>query len=372
MVFLTKSLFLASTLLAAEKPSIPVHPAGETMNAVCFTDYGSDSDALSLQTIPKPFLEEPQELLIKVHACALNPIDKLRASGILAELLPESHSTSVLGYDVSGVIEEVGDEASSSFSIGDEVYVRLAGMKYGAMAEYVVCSIPEVAKKPSNLSFSEAATIPLAGLTALQSLRLGGVKEGSKVFIPGGAGGVGSLAIQIAKKMLKASHVCTTASTGVGTEICEKAGADRIIDYRSEKFEEVLAGEDFDVAFDTTSEAKKMGSLLKKAGKIICISGPPTIEAIEAKMKPPLAVRFFMFLLRNRKAIKAATQAGGSWEYIFMSPNGKDLTELATSIENGDIVPIIDTEVASLDDFKVAVDKLWSGRAKGKCVIKVV
>lgn len=342
------------------------------MKAVCFTAYGKDSSALSVQTIPKPFVEEACELLIKVHACALNPIDKGRLAGGLSLLLPEQYDTSVLGYDVSGVVEEVGDDASKSFKVGDEVYVRLDGMKYGALAEYVVCSKSEVAKKPSNLSFCEAASIPLAGLTALQALRRGGVKEGSKVFIPGGSGGVGSLAIQIAKKMLKASHVATTASPGIGTEICEKAGADRVVDYRSEKFEEVLAGEDFDMAFDTTDESPKMGSLLKKTGKVICISGPPTIEAIEAVTKPPLAVRFFMFLMRNRKAIKAAAQAGGSWEYIFMNPNGKDLTELASFIESGDIEPVIDTETASLDDFKVAVDKLWSGRAKGKCVIKVV
>jgi len=247
-------------------------------------------------------------------------------------------------------------------------------MKYGALAEYVVCSVLEVAKKPANISFSEAASVPLVGLTALQSLRLGGVKEGSKVFIPGGAGGVGSLAIQIAKKIFKASHVCTTASPGAGFDICKKAGADRIIDYRSEDFEKVLAGEDFDMAFDTMNQAAQMGGLLKKGGKIISISGTPSIESIEkgVNSSPPLVVKIFMFLGRNRKAEKAAKKAGGTWEYIFMHPSGKDLTEIATYLENGEIKAVIDTEAASLDDFKVAVDKLWSGRAKGKCVIKVV
>jgi alcohol dehydrogenase len=355
------------------KPSIPVHPDGETMKAVCFTSYGKDSDSLSVLSIPKPSVDTPTEVLIKVHACALNPIDKYRVAGGLALLLPEEYDTSVLGYDVSGVVEKVGDEASKSFQVGDEVFVRLAGMKYGALAEYVVCSVPEIAKKPSNISFSEAAAIPLAGLTALQSLRRGGVKEGSKVFIPGGAGGVGSLAIQIAKKMLKASYVCTTASPGVGTDICKKAGADRIIDYRSENFEEVLKGEDFDMAFDTMDQAAQMGGLLKKGGKIISIAGAPTIESIEAVVsKPAMMVRIFMFLSRNRKAEKAATKAGGTWEHIFMNPSGKDLNEIAAYLENGEIEAIIDTEAASLDDFKVVVDKLWSGRSKGKCVIKVV
>eukprot|EP00592_Proboscia_alata_P000693 CAMPEP_0194375532 /NCGR_PEP_ID=MMETSP0174-20130528/24066_1 /TAXON_ID=216777 /ORGANISM="Proboscia alata, Strain PI-D3" /LENGTH=341 /DNA_ID=CAMNT_0039155797 /DNA_START=135 /DNA_END=1160 /DNA_ORIENTATION=- len=341
------------------------------MKAVCFTDYGKDSDALSVKTIPKPFIESPEEVLIQVHACALNPIDKMRLAGDLALLSPESYDTSVLGYDVAGIVQEVGAEASKSYSVGDEVFVRLKDMKYGALAEYVVCSVAEVAQKPTNISFSEAASLPLAGLTALQALRRGGVQEGSKVFIPGGAGGVGSLAIQIAKKMLKASYVCTTASPGAGTDICVKAGADRVIDYRSENVEQVLAGEDFDMAFDTMNQAATFGSLLKKGGKIVSISGTPSIEAIN-KFDPSWIIRAFMFLSRNRAAEKAAKKVGGTWEYIFMFPDGKDLAEIGKYVESGDIVPVIDTEAASLDGFKVALDKLFSGRSKGKCVIKVV
>ena len=241
------------------------------------------------------------------------------------------------------------------------------------MAEYVVCTTTEMAKKPKNISFAEAASIPLVGLTALQVLRAGGVKEGSKVFIPGGAGGVGSIAIQIAKKMLKASHVTTTASPGAGTDICKKVGADRIIDYRSEDVTAVLKGEDFDMIFDTMNQASEFGGLIKKGGKIISISGTPTIEAIQSVFgSQSLLVRAFMFMSRNRSAEKSTKKAGATWQYLFMSPNGKDLAELASYVESGDIKPIIDTEAASLDDFEVAVDRLFSGRAKGKCVIKVV
>lgn len=355
-----------------KKPSIPIHPDGETMKAVCFTAYGEGTDPLSLQTIPKPFVDKPGEVLIKIYACALNPIDKSRLSGRLAMLLPEQYETSVLGYDVSGIVEKVGEEASQSFQVGDEVFVRLDGMKYGAIAEYVVCTVPEIAKKPANISFSEAAAVPLAGLTAFQIFRHAGVKEGSKVFIPGGAGGVGSIGIQIAKKIFKVSYVCTTASPGAGTNICESAGADRIIDYRSEDFEEVLKGEEFDMALDTMNQGDKFGGLIKEGGKVISISGNPSIESIQKKMpNPPLLVRMVMFLIRNRKAESAAKKAGGSWEYMLMHPSGKDLTEIAEYLESGDIKPFIDTEV-SMEDFKVAVDKLFSGRSKGKCVIKIV
>jgi len=355
------------------KPSIPTHPSSDMMKAVCFTSFGKTTDALSVKTIPKPSVDTPGEVLIKVHACALNPIDKYRLSGDLSLISPEAYDTSVLGYDVAGVVEEVGDDASKEYSVGEEVFVRLAGMKYGAMAEYVACTTTEMAKKPKNISFAEAASIPLVGLTALQVLRAGGVKEGSKVFIPGGAGGVGSIAIQIAKKMLKASHVTTTASPGAGTDICKKVGADRIIDYRSEDVISVLKGEDFDMIFDTMNQASEFGGLIKKGGNIVSISGTPTIEAIQSVFgSVSLLVRAFMFVSRNRSAEKAAKKAGATWHYLFMSPNGKDLAEIATYVESGDIIPIIDTEAASLDDFKVAVDKLFSGRAKGKCVIKVV
>lgn len=354
------------------KPSnpLPAHPSEETMKAVCFSAYGG-TEALSIKTIPKPFISSPGEVLVKVRACALNPIDKYRVAGELAQLLPEAYDDSVLGYDVSGIIEKVGTDVSD-FKVGDEIFVRLKGMKYGALAEYVVCEVEELARKPKNITHSQAAAIPLAALTALQAFRKGGVKEGSKVFIPGGAGGVGSIAIQIAKKMCKAAYVCTTASPGVGTDICNKAGADKIIDYRSEDFVTVLEGAEFDMVFDTMNQGSQMGGLLKTGGKVISISGTPTTEAIESVgLALPYVVRFFLFLGRNRTAEKAAAKAGGSWEYLFMSPSGSDLTEIAAFLKSGKLEAIIDTEAQSLDQYSVAVDKLWSGRSKGKCVIKV-
>eukprot|EP00545_Synedropsis_sp_CCMP1620_P009686 CAMPEP_0119015642 /NCGR_PEP_ID=MMETSP1176-20130426/11339_1 /TAXON_ID=265551 /ORGANISM="Synedropsis recta cf, Strain CCMP1620" /LENGTH=385 /DNA_ID=CAMNT_0006968951 /DNA_START=28 /DNA_END=1186 /DNA_ORIENTATION=+ len=355
------------------KTPIPAHPSGETMKAVCFSKFGKDpKEVLSVQTTPKPSVSNPNEVLIRIHAAAINPIDKLRVEGGLKMVMPEEYDTPVLGYDVSGVVEQVGDDVTT-FKSGDEVYVRLGKCKYGALAEYVVAEADAMGAKPSNISFSEAAAVPLAGLTALQALRRGGVTKGSKVFIAGGAGGVGSLAIQIAKTMLGASHVTTTASPGAGTELCKKLGADEVIDYRSQDFGEVLKGKDFDMAFDTCNEAGRMGGLLKEGGSIISISGNPTIEAISgmSSSSPPMILRFFLWLGRNSKAEKAAASKNGKWEYIFMSPNGKDLNDIATHLKSGAIKAQIDTEAASLDEFQVAVDKLWSGRSKGKCVIKV-
>lgn len=353
------------------KPTFPDHPKGETMKAVCFSGFAKDTSTLSILTIPKPFIENPDEVLIKVHASSLNPVDKVRVAGMMKMIVPEAYDKGVLGYDVAGVIQELGEEAAKSYKVGDEIYVRVSKpLKHGATAEYVVSCTHEISKKPSNLSFSEAACIPLAGVTALQALRIGGCKEGSKVFITGGAGGVGSLAIQIAKKLLKASYVATTASPGVGTDICNKAGADRVVDYRSENFEEVLAGEDFDVVFDCTDEAPKMSTVLKKGGKVVSITGMPPIESLEA-YSPSMMLRFAAFLMRPRSAFKAAAKAGGTFEYVLLNPNGKDLDDLRPYFESGDIIPFIDTEAKSMEDYMEAVDKLWSGRSKGKCVIKI-
>lgn len=359
---------------------LPVHPSGETMEAVCFTSFGETTDALSIQTIPKPFITKPnQQVLIQVHACAVNPIDKERLSGDLQILKRELYARNVLGYDVSGIIVEMGadiKDTDTEFKVNDEVYVCLNECQFGALSNYVVCHMAELGTKPKNLSFVEAASIPLAGLTALQSLRKGGVTEGSKVFIPGGAGGVGSLAIQIAKKVLKASHVTTTASPGIGTELCTDAGADRVIDYRSEDFESLLKGEDFDMAFDTMNQGGKFGGLLKKGGAIVSISGLVSFEAMEEASerfdKFTFVDKMFCWLFRNRKAEHAAKSNGGTWDYNFMKPIGADLNELAPYFERGELKAIIDTEAPSLSEFKIAVDKLWSGRAKGKCVIKVV
>ena len=131
--------------MSDSKPSLPTHPSGETMKAVCFTSFGEADDVLSVQTISKPFVSKGDQVLIQVHAAALNPIDKLRVAGYISGMMPEQYNTSVLGYDVSGVISEVGDDVSD-YKVGDEVYVRLAGMDYGALAEYAVCSTGEIAK----------------------------------------------------------------------------------------------------------------------------------------------------------------------------------------------------------------------------------
>jgi NADPH:quinone reductase-like Zn-dependent oxidoreductase len=148
--------------------------------------------------------------------------------------------------------------------VGDRVWVRLTDNRYGSIAEYTLTTVDQVSIMPSNLSFAEAAAVPLAAVTALQALRQMGTNENSKVFITGGAGGVGTYAIQIAKLVFGAKTIVTTASPGAGTELCTRVGATKVVDYRSQKFETELAGQEFDVAFDCTGESHKVRRRVRK------------------------------------------------------------------------------------------------------------
>jgi len=231
--------------------------------------------------------------------------------------------------------------------------------------------VKTIAKKPVGVSFTDAASIPLAGETALQALRRGGVGPGSKVFVSGGAGGVGTLAIQIAK-ILGAETVATTASPGDKTELCRSLGADTVVNYRDEKFEELL--KDYDFAFDSTHESAKMIKIVKAnaSKKVITISDTPTVEALkEAGLTPGFIVKLFLNSKRNKVAEAAGRAAGVEWQYMFLNPNGGDLTELLQWVVDGKLKPVIDN-VWPLADAVAAAQRNFSGRAKGKCVVKVV
>jgi alcohol dehydrogenase len=241
----------------------------------------------------------------------------------------------------------------------------------GGICEYCVVDIKTVTKKPANISFTDAASFPLAGETALQALRLGGVGPGSKVFISGGAGGVGTLAIQIAK-ILGAETVATTASPGEKTELCKSLGADVVVNYREEKFEEML--KDYDFAFDTTHESAKMIRIVKaNAGKkVVTISDTPTIEALEvAGLTPNIIVKTALKVKRNKMADAAGKAAGVDWQYLFLKPSGEDLAELLQWAADGKLKAVIDN-VWPLDEAVTAAQRNFSGRAKGKCVVQVI
>jgi len=342
------------------------------MKALLFEKFGPVEKVMKMGTVPVPSEVPAGYILVKVHAASLNPIDKMRITGGLKALRGETVWPAVVGYDVAGVVESVG-AGVDAFASGDEVVARMQSgpMLPGAVCEYSLVDVNTVAKKPAGVSFTDAASFPLAGETALQALRLGGVGPGSKVFVSGGAGGVGTLAIQMAK-ILGAETVATTASPGEKTDLCKSLGADIVVNYRDEKFWEML--KDYDFAFDTTGESAKMIQILKPnlQLKVVTISDTPTVEALEAVgMTPGFVVKTFLGMKRNKVAEAAGKAAGVNWQYMFLQPNGEDMRLIMEWASSGKLKAIIDN-VWPLDEAVAAAQRNFSGRAKGKCVVEVI
>jgi len=263
-----------------------------------------------------------------------------------------------MAYDVSGIVLETGDEVSN-FEIGDLVYSRVPQEQMGTLAEYVSVNSAAVSKKPGNISFAEAASIPLAGLTALQSLENTGIKENDKVLIHAGSGGVGSFAIQYAKT--KGAYVYTTTSTS-NVQWVKELGADRVIDYKTEDYKSIV--KDADIVFDTLGQnyTAEAFEVIKKGGKVVSVVGPMDEESAK------------MFGMNDYKLpaelARLSADHEALYKFIFMHPNGSHLEEIKSLIEDEKIKPIIDT----IYPFSKSIDALVhlaSGRAKGKIVIQI-
>ncbi|MFT5955289.1 MAG: NADPH:quinone reductase-like Zn-dependent oxidoreductase, partial [Cyclobacteriaceae bacterium] len=321
------------------------------MKALQIEKYGDIIDSLAFNEIAKPTVLAT-DVLIEVKAAAINPIDKSIILGNLKGMLPIPLPSTV-AYDVSGIVVETGKEVSN-FEIGDLVYARVPQEQMGTIAEYVAVTNSAVSKKPGNISFEEAASIPLAGLTALQSLEHAGIKENDKVLIHAGSGGVGSFAIQYAKA--KGAFVYTTTSTD-NVQWVKELGADRVIDYKKEDYKTIVA--DADIVFDTlgkeyTSDAF---TVIKTGGQVVSVAGP--LDEESAKMFGMSDYKLPEELATLSKAKEA------SYSFIFMHPSGANLGEIKSMIEDEKIKPIIDKVYAFSDSIE-AFTHLASGRAKGK------
>ena len=326
------------------------------MKALQLIKYGEIKDSLAFNDVNKPAIQA-NDILIEVKAAAINPIDKSIILGNLQGLLPIP-IPSTLAYDVSGIVVATGDQVSN-FEIGDQVYSRVPQEQMGTLTEYVAVTSAAVSKKPGNISFEEAASIPLAGLTALQSLEFAGIKENDKVLIHAGSGGVGSFAIQYAKT--KGAYVYTTTSTS-NVKWVKELGADRVIDYKTEDYKSIV--KDADIVFDTLGQnytAEAFG-VIKKGGIVVSVVGP--LDEESAKM-------FGMadYTLPEEIAI-LSKEKEALYKFIFMHPNGAHLEAIKSLMEDEKIKPIIDT-IYPFNESVEAFLHLASGRAKGKIVIKI-
>lgn len=326
------------------------------MKALQIIKYGEIKDSLAFNEVSKPTVQA-NDVLIEVKAAAINPIDKSIILGNLQGMLPiPLPSTSA--YDVSGIVVETGNEVSN-FEIGDLVYSRVPQEQMGTLAEFVAVTSDAVSKKPGNISFEEAASLPLAGLTALQSLEYAGIKENDKVLIHAGSGGVGSFAIQYAKA--KGAYVYTTTSTN-NVQWVKELGADRVIDYKTEDYKSIA--KDVDIVFDTLGQNYSLESfeVVKTAGKVVSVVGP--LDEASAKMFGMADYKL------PEELAEASSEKNVEYKFIFMHPNGAHLNEIKSMIEDEKIKPIVD-KVYPFSESIQAFIHLASVRVKGKIVIKI-
>ncbi|MCC6427898.1 MAG: NADP-dependent oxidoreductase [Phycisphaerales bacterium] len=306
------------------------------MKAIRIHKFGG-ADQLTYEDAPKPEASVGQ-VLVKVHAAGVNPVDyKIRNGMFGAGKFPMT-----LGFDVSGTVEEVGQDASR-FKAGDSVYSYLPLTAGGGYAEYVAVPASAVAIKPNSLDHAAAAAVPLAALTAWQALfDKAGLKEGQSVLIHGAAGGVGHFAVQFAKA--KGAKVLATASAD-HHEFLKTLGTDVIIDYKTQKFEEFA--KDVDVVLDTVggeTQARSIG-VIKKDGFLVSIVGQPN----PAKLK----------------------EAGIRGTGFLVQPNADQLKEIAALIDGGKVKPHV-TKVFPLAEAAQAHAKIEEGHTQGKIVLEVI
>jgi len=307
------------------------------MKTVRIHEYGN-ADVLRLEDIPVPTIAA-DELLVRIHAASVNPLDWKLREGYMKNM---HHSLPLtLGCDFSGTIEKMGS-AVKGFRIGDDVYCRPAVERDGSYAEYIEVKANEVAIMPKSITYDEAAAIPLAGITAWETLiNKAKIKKGQRVLILAASGGVGSLAVQIAKA--RGCYVIGTTSK-VNVDFVRNLGANEVIDYLSQDFSERLT--DIDVVLDTIGGTvqEKAFKVLRRGGILVSTAGQPNEE---------LGIRY-----------------GVICESVFIGPNAYVLNELRTMIDDGQVRPVVD-KVFRLEDVKQAQNYSQSGKARGKIVLEI-
>ena len=333
------------------------------MISLMIKKYGDLEQSLEFQEIPVPVIQ-PNQLLIRTQAASFNPLDYKIARGDF-KAVRKIQFPQGIGRDVSGIVEKIG-KSIKGFKVGDKVFSRIDENLVGTMAEYVVSNEEDVALMPSNLSFNEAASIPLAGLTAYQSLvDVAQLSSQENVLIYAGSGGVGTIAIQLAKHL--GAYVTATTSTK-NVDMVKKLGTDQVIDYTKENFQE--QGKQFDVVYDTLGGEHTLNSfkVLKPGGRVISIAGD--LDDITAKQLKLNRFIRFLLSLKVKKVINTASKLDASYRFHLMSPNGNQLQKLAELYESEIIKPIIDKTYIFEESIQ-ALKYLSKGHAKGKVVVKM-
>lgn len=330
------------------------------MRAAQLEQYNKNNISVKMVSLDIPVIGE-RDVLVRVSAAGVNPLDNMISRGEVKMIVPYKLPT-VAGNEFVGVVEKVGANVSK-FKVNDRVFARLPLDKIGAFAEYVAVNENAIAKVPNYLSDVEAAAVPLTALTIMQVLELMKAEKGKTIFISGGTGSVGAMAIPIAKA--KGLEVITNGSAENKDRVLE-LGASRFIDYKTEDYSKSLSNIDYVLDTLGGNETEKQMQILKKGGKMVSLRAMPN-GAFAKRMRLPMWKQIILGFVGS-KFDKLAGKYGISYDFIFVESNGKQLQEVADLFEKLKIKPSIDT-VYTLEEVNSALDKVANGRSKGKTVI---
>ena len=330
------------------------------MKAAQHTTYNKNNITLNITEIATPSITD-KEVLVKVTAAGVNPLDNMISRGEVRMIVPYKLPQTA-GNEVVGIIEETGRQVKN-LKVGDRVFGRLPLDHIGAFAEYVAVDSQALAKVPDYLSDEEAAAVPLTALTIMQALDLMGAQAGKTIFISGGTGGVGSMAIPIAKA--KGLTVITNGA-GDSAERVLNLGADRFIDYKTEDYTKTVRQVDYVLDTLGGAETEKQMSIMKKGGQLVSFRAMPNGD-FSKRMNLPKWKQILLGLA-GRKFDKMADKYGVHYHFIFVESNGAQLQEVADLFSTLEIKPSIDT-VYPFEEVNSALDKVANGRSRGKTVL---
>lgn len=328
------------------------------MKAFVLTGY---TKPLELRDVPEPTIGA-HDVLVRVDAAGINVLDEKIRGGEFKQILPYSLPRTV-GHDVAGTVVDVGPEVRSVVP-GDEVYARVGKDYIGTFAERVAVAEADLALRPTTVTAVEAASLPLVALTAWQALvDKGNLRAGQKVLIHAGSGGVGTIAIQLAKHL---GATVTTTASGSNAQFLRELGADVVIDYRSEDFED--GDHDFDLVLDSLGgeNLEKSLRILKPGGIAVGIAGPPD-PAFAREAGLNLLVRTVIGML-SRKIRKQADKLGVTYTFLFMHSDGERLRRIAALIDDGTIRPVVGATFP-FEQTPDALASLGTSSVRGKTVI---
>lgn len=332
------------------------------MKAVQIDNYSKTIDSVKIREINIPEIK-PDEVFVKVKSVGINPVDNMITRGEVKLITPYSFPLTI-GNELAGVIEKTGEKVTE-FKEGDRVFSRLPTNKIGAFAEYVAINKKDLAKIPEYLSFNEAAAIPLTALTAYQALDILQLKSGETLFISGGSGGFGAMAVPLAKA--RGIKVITNGSLE-NKERVLALGAEQFLDYKTEDYVQLL--HDVDGVIDTIGrkDTEKQFSILKQRGKLVSLKGMPN-GRFAKKMGLPLWKQW-VFGFAGRSFDNMAKKRNQEYHFIFVQSNGEQLSEIAKVLEENQIRPSIDS-IYSFEDIAKALVKVDKGSSRGKTIVEI-